>query len=318
MVRDVSRLIENRWSQMVSRCFLGPSRRTIEDSRVDRKTATRQWNLERLAFIYFRSRNLITKRIETMQYRIKSVSLVVLAVLALLVGATAQAGTISIVDFTNDATSGISNAKSYTHTIDPGNQTAATVNGVVFDQVPATGSSVIDVPALNYKHETAGGVLHNLSGGTTGVTGGVSDLMYDHVYNHGSLVGEDQTITLSGLTAGVTYDMRLYYRPWTAGDTLRVNNITCDEDGAGPLGSSQFVGEDDGDGTFASYLSYVYTAGSEGKLVISITPNPASGAHSWHTHGLTNEVVAVPEPGTLALLATGLLGLLAYAWRKRK
>jgi hypothetical protein len=26
----------------------------------------------------------------------------------------------------------------------------------------------------------------------------------------------------------------------------------------------------------------------------------------------------VPEPGTLALLATGLLGLLAYAWRKRK
>jgi hypothetical protein len=26
----------------------------------------------------------------------------------------------------------------------------------------------------------------------------------------------------------------------------------------------------------------------------------------------------VPEPGTVALLATGLIGLLAYAWRKRK
>jgi hypothetical protein len=25
-----------------------------------------------------------------------------------------------------------------------------------------------------------------------------------------------------------------------------------------------------------------------------------------------------PEPSTLALLATGLVGLLAYAWRKRK
>ncbi|MCD4726183.1 MAG: PEP-CTERM sorting domain-containing protein [Pirellulales bacterium] len=26
----------------------------------------------------------------------------------------------------------------------------------------------------------------------------------------------------------------------------------------------------------------------------------------------------IPEPGTLALLATGLIGLLCYAWRKRK
>ena len=29
-------------------------------------------------------------------------------------------------------------------------------------------------------------------------------------------------------------------------------------------------------------------------------------------------VTAIPEPGTLALLATGLLGLLCYAWRKRR
>ena len=26
----------------------------------------------------------------------------------------------------------------------------------------------------------------------------------------------------------------------------------------------------------------------------------------------------VPEPGTLTLLAAGLIGLIAYAWRKRK
>ena len=29
-------------------------------------------------------------------------------------------------------------------------------------------------------------------------------------------------------------------------------------------------------------------------------------------------VTGVPEPSTLGLLITGLLGLLAYAWRKRK
>jgi hypothetical protein len=32
----------------------------------------------------------------------------------------------------------------------------------------------------------------------------------------------------------------------------------------------------------------------------------------------TSGVTTVPEPGTLALLAGGLLGLIAYAWRKRK
>jgi hypothetical protein len=31
-----------------------------------------------------------------------------------------------------------------------------------------------------------------------------------------------------------------------------------------------------------------------------------------------DSATVVPEPGTLALLAAGLMGLLAYAWRKRK
>lgn len=36
------------------------------------------------------------------------------------------------------------------------------------------------------------------------------------------------------------------------------------------------------------------------------------------TNPETITISAVPEPGTIALLAGGLFGLLAYAWRKRK
>jgi hypothetical protein len=34
--------------------------------------------------------------------------------------------------------------------------------------------------------------------------------------------------------------------------------------------------------------------------------------------GMGQSASIVPEPGTLILLVTGLLGLLCYAWRKRK
>ncbi|MCX5653889.1 MAG: PEP-CTERM sorting domain-containing protein, partial [Planctomycetota bacterium] len=45
--------------------------------------------------------------------------------------------------------------------------------------------------------------------------------------------------------------------------------------------------------------------------------NPGGTPDQWlRVDNMTVDVV--PEPGTLLLLVTGLLGLLAYAWRKRK
>lgn len=45
--------------------------------------------------------------------------------------------------------------------------------------------------------------------------------------------------------------------------------------------------------------------------------NPANSTHELSK--LDNLTITyVPEPGTLALLAAGLVGLLAYAWRKRQ
>ena len=38
----------------------------------------------------------------------------------------------------------------------------------------------------------------------------------------------------------------------------------------------------------------------------------------WAIVNHNSEFAVVPEPGTLVLLATALLGLVAYGWRKRK
>ena len=58
----------------------------------------------------------------------------------------------------------------------------------------------------------------------------------------------------------------------------------------------------------------------------AMTSVGSSASYFWWTTQMGNAAFAiddinsyvVPEPGTFALLITGLLGLAAYAWRKRK
>lgn len=56
-----------------------------------------------------------------------------------------------------------------------------------------------------------------------------------------------------------------------------------------------------------------FAAGDTLSFWIAIRPTPGQ-----ISLGYVAADVAVPEPGTLALVATGVIGLLAYAWRKRK
>ena len=46
------------------------------------------------------------------------------------------------------------------------------------------------------------------------------------------------------------------------------------------------------------------------------TDNADQGGSGFVFYGVTNQVT--PEPSTIVLLATALVSVLAYAWRKRK
>jgi hypothetical protein len=262
--------------------------------------------------------------------RFMSLCVAAVAVAALL-ASSVNAGTITgPVTFTDDAGSGISSAKTYTHLIDPGDGAAATVNGVTFNAV-AGRTSMYEADfssTLGFKY-TEAAVYGNGSGvqfldgvraaGTGVPTGsGADTLLVDFMYSGGESVYTALTLSspASGtqLTPGLVYEARLYYRSWDP-PNLQNLTVTFNENGAGALGSSIALNESEASPSEARYLAYRYTATSS-PLTIVMTNTVANA--SWHLYGLSNELVSVPEPSMAMLLFAGLTGLLAYAWRKQK
>jgi len=145
----------------------------------------------------------------------------------------------------------------------------------------------------------------------TGQSG--SALMDDYiaVKAHDGVAGANPTsttFTLEGLVAGGAYSLYLYCNPatwpgntsiFTIGDKFLSNN------------ASGF------DGNYVAGRDYVkfanLLADTDGKISGTLT---AGG----NAYGILNglQLVNVPEPSGMFLLTSGLLGLFAYAWRKRK
>lgn len=185
--------------------------------------------------------------------------------------------------FNLDAESGVGVGKTYTHLLDFVADTgAARVNGVPFTISGATGAN------WNLAIPTALGTIGEGSGGT--IPTQLDDLGMERLYRDfyytaiANPTGTTSVLTLSGLTVGEVYEMRLYIRQWTA--AARVQSITFDS-GSGP--SAPFVIDEDANAT-PSYLPYRYTATSP-TMAINIT---AVGGASFHFYGASNEVYRTP------------------------
>lgn len=115
--------------------------------------------------------------------------------------------TISIVPLTSDAATGLSTSKTYSHLLDFGNQSPATINGVAFTQGASTGTGT------GYSGFPNGNGYDNFNTWTNDLPSetcsGLLRLLRDMNYNNGNWTG-----VLTGLTPGAIYEVSLYFRAW--------------------------------------------------------------------------------------------------------
>lgn len=153
---------------------------------------------------------------------------------------------------------------------------------------------------------------------------GNTNMMQAMIYHSG---GQAVDLTFNGTVPYNTFDIYVYYNAALA-NTQRVSILG----GSGnSLGLSQLAYESAGsdtafvlsDGVGGNNANYVKFAGLTSANVptnfIIQAQGTSSSAFGGPFGGFCGlQIVSVPEPGTLVLLGTALLGLLAYAWRKRK
>ncbi|MEX2188868.1 MAG: lamin tail domain-containing protein [Pirellulales bacterium] len=214
--------------------------------------------------------------------------------------------------FANDADSGISAQKTYTHKVDFGiADTGALVNGVQFSQ--ATPATLGSVP--NFSLTPVSGALTTscTNSAAANVTGNVLQLMQDSMCNVLGAATGAVTITLSGLTVGAHYDTRLYSRQ-PAASGARVINVQFDTNADGTPESTSAIDQNNAAANppglaaanQAYAISYDFVA-TNSSMRIRLAQTQSNT--SWVLYGLTNEVIggsAVTAEPIDTLFSTGL------------
>jgi len=197
---------------------------------------------------------------------------------------------ISYMQITDDADSGITSSKTYTHALDFGNQGAATVDTVVF----ANDVNIAAGGRTNAGTRTYATSNHQAANAPPGVSGNVASVFNDCRYNGPDL----GYIELTGLTGGQWYDVRLYDRSWGYDVNDRTYYAVYDVGSDGDVDfTTPKIDQNRGHvapmnmpGDVSWAMSYVYQADANGKIKVTIDmADDTSG--SYHLYGMTNEEV---------------------------
>ena len=126
-------------------------------------------------------------------------------------------------------------------------------------------------------------------------------------WSFGTMITTNQSFAV---TAGMQYDVSFWEKVWRNSGKI-IADITLD---AGSATGTTTVTT----GSDAAWTEYAFSFTPDTTTTATLTFMAAIKGGDNDSFLDSVSVTVIPEPGTLALLATGLIGLLCYAWRKRK
>ncbi len=145
--------------------------------------------------------------------------------------------------------------------------------------------------------------------------GSVTDANYQRLLTYGSgmtqnKAGSTIALTMNNLTMGSTYAVQLWYND-ARGDGVGRTEVFSSTDGTTTTSTTLSANV----GTAAApaagqYVIGTFTADGASQVITAVA--------SINAQVNAIQLRQVPEPSSIALLAVGIAGLLAYAWRKRK
>ncbi len=186
------------------------------------------------------------------------------------------------IGFTDDAESGVTTAKTYTHVLNFGGTSPIAVNGVTFEAATTSGSNYS--MAASDPRDGSSGDLSLYYFSDVSLKGNFYTIAATSYYSPASVHGTEQ-LTLSGLTPGVNYTTTFY----VVGSGNASSNVSRIQTVVDTLGGTLTFDANGGQSMNGYMVSRTFTATSDSVVYTFFAQNPYA---SCNLIALTNEVAS--------------------------